>query len=218
MKYARCTVGFLITAVCFLLSAQVTEEPEILLEIESSAPVDTGVSPAVEVDSSFVEMSKDTVDGLEREPVLKTFVRAVYPQNLLRDAITGVVILDLLVSDSGRVDSLHIVKGVHPDLDSAVAAAVRQFVFTPAIAGGEPVPVILTYQYEVTLDIVMDKVEEYVNFRGVVYERGTRALVRDAEVYVSFIDTLQDTAIALPFLCTSIKSEVSVDRGSSRGA
>lgn len=199
MKYARCTVGLLIAVLCPLLYAQVTEEPEILLEIESSAYVDTGISPAIAVDSSSVEVDKDTIDGLEKEPVLRTFVKAVYPQHLLKNAITGVVTLDLLVSDSGRVDSLHIVNGIHPDLDSAVAAAVRQFVFTPAIAAGEPVPVILTYQYEVTLDEVVDKVEEYVNFRGVVYERGTRAVVRDAEVYVSFIDTLHDTAIALPF-------------------
>jgi TonB family protein len=199
MKCTGSPSSFLIFILYAVLSAQTPDEPEILLEIESSAPIDSGISTGIIDDSSSSAITTDTADAIEKEPVLQSFVKAVYPQKLLKDGITGVVTLDLLVSDSGRVDSVYIVKGIHPDLDSAVCTAVRQFVFSPAAAGGVPVPVILTYQYAITLDEVVDKVEEYTNFRGVVYERGTRAAVRDAEVYVSFIDTLYDSTLKIPF-------------------
>jgi TonB family protein len=193
------TGGFLILLLGTTLFSQTVEEPEILLEIESESPSDSTKPQEPIPGVSDSGISSDSSAAIEKEPVLINFAKAVYPRELLKDGITGVVTVDLLVNDSGRVDSIYIVKGIHPALDSAVAAAVRQFVFTPAVAGGGPVSVILTYQYEISLDEVVEKIEEYVNFSGVVYERGTRAPVRDAEVYVSFPDTLYDKAIDIPF-------------------
>ncbi|MBN2035187.1 MAG: TonB-dependent receptor [Chitinispirillaceae bacterium] len=147
----------------------------------------------------------DTADSLveqaplEKEPVLTNFVKATYPEALLKQGITGTVMLDLVVNEQGIVDSCAVVKGVHPLLDSAVAVAAARFTFSPAMAGGKPVPVLLTYEYRVTLEDVVRTITEYVNFSGRVVERGTRAPVPGALVYVTFRDTASDTTIKVPF-------------------
>ena len=48
------------------------------------------------------------------------------------------VLLELLLNDSGIVDSVSIVKKLNPILDSCALRAVYQFKFEPAIAGGNP--------------------------------------------------------------------------------
>jgi TonB family protein len=136
---------------------------------------------------------------LEKEPVLKNFIKAQYPEALSRSGVQGVVTLDLLVSEKGTVDSIAIVNGIHPDLDTAVVAAVMQFTFEPAIADSQPVPVIITYNYRISLDDLVDSLKEYVNFSGLLIEKGTRSPVVDAQVIISFSDTMSDTGLKVPF-------------------
>lgn len=136
---------------------------------------------------------------LEKEPVLVNFVKADYPQQLLAQGVAGTVTLDLLVNEKGSVDSVAVRQGVHPRLDSAVMAAAGRFVFTPAIAGSKPVPVLMTYEYHVRLDDFIRKIEDYVNLSGIVIERGTRAPVCGATLYASCTDTTKDSLLGMPF-------------------
>ena len=50
-------------------------------------------------------------------------------------------------------------------------AAARQFVFSPAEAGGQPIPVKITYRYDFTIVTKMVSVGPQVNFDGVVLDR-----------------------------------------------
>ena len=136
---------------------------------------------------------------LEKEPQLTTFVKAEYPPQLLRQAVTGTASLDLLVNEQGKVDSAKVTKGIDPLLDSAIVKAAHAFVFSPAMAGGKAVPVLISYEYRVTLEDVVRKVDEYVNFSGTVLERGTRTPLAGAMVFVSILDTAADTSIKVPF-------------------
>ncbi len=145
------------------------------------------------------EKTSDTLPPLEKEPVLGEFVPAVYPPELAKKGVNGVILLDLLVNEKGKVDSAGVVRGLHPLLDSAVVAAAKKFSFEPAIAQGKPVPVMITYEYRVTFDALIDSIQEYVNLTGTVVERGTREPVRNAEVVVSFPDTMTDTSLSVPF-------------------
>ena len=97
---------------------------------------------------------------------------APYPPELVKQGVEGTVILDLVVSDSGRVDSAAVVKGVHPALDSAALHASRAFIFTPALAAGKPVPVLMQYAYHFTIGEVVKAIAEYINFKGRIVERG----------------------------------------------
>jgi len=138
--------------------------------------------------------------SIAKLPELTAFVEADYPPEIYKQGIDGTVLMDLVVSDSGTVDSVSIVKSLHPVLDSSAAAAARKFVFTPALlANGEPVSVVLQYEYRFSLREVTEKVEKYVNFTGLLLERGTRKPLSDAMVVITFIDTLSDTSLPVPF-------------------
>ena len=126
-------------------------------------------------------------------------MKAEYPPDLVKKGIEGAVVLDLVVDTMGKVDSVAIVRGFHPRLDSSAASAARKFNFAPAKAGGRPVPVILQYVYRFSLQEVTEKIEQYVNLKGRLLERGTRAPVRDATVIVSYRDTAADSSLGVPF-------------------
>jgi TonB family protein len=134
---------------------------------------------------------------IEKEPLLIGFVEAEYPDSLLELGISGSVILDLLVNEQGNVDSAFILEGVNPATDSAVIAAVRRFKFSPAFAGGIAVPVIITYQYIITINDIKVETVDTVNFTGRVFEKGSRRRVTDAEVFLIFKDSMIDSNILL---------------------
>lgn len=143
----------------------------------------------------------DTIPSLQQEPQLISSVNVEYPSSITRLAITGTVALNLLLNERGMVDSVSVVSGLHPTLDSQVVKAVFQFKFTPAIVSGKPVPVIISYHYKITADDLLKacNIQKYINLSGMVLERGTRRPVPDMEVIVSFSDSLADSSIPLPF-------------------
>jgi len=57
--------------------------------------------------------------------------------------VQGVVILECTISPQGRVNDVKILRGI-PLLDQAAVEAVRQWVYTPTLLNGVPVPVIMT--------------------------------------------------------------------------
>lgn len=186
--------------------ADLSADMEIELEMEIDAPAEEPAEAAVEMEleldaemDSAQEQVEDSLPPIEKMPELTRFVEADYPQSVYGQGIEGTVVMDLLVSDSGTVDSVMLVQGVHPTLDSNAVAAARQFVFTPAIAAGDSVAVFLRYEYRFSLQEVVEKVEEYVNLSGRLTERGTREPVADALVVVRFADTLADTTLKVPF-------------------
>ena len=53
--------------------------------------------------------------------------------------ITGTVVVEALVDETGHVFAADVVQGVHADLDKAALAAVSDWTFEPAMEGGKPV-------------------------------------------------------------------------------
>ncbi|MDD5675159.1 MAG: TonB-dependent receptor [Chitinivibrionales bacterium] len=143
--------------------------------------------------------AQDTLPPIETMPVLKNFVRAEYPSDLVKKGVEGTVLMDLVINDSGHVDSVAVTRGLVPTLDSNALTAARQFVFTPAQAGGKPVPVLMEYAYHFTLSDVIKNIDEFVNFKGRLIELGTRKPMSNATIIVSFSDTGADTTLQVPF-------------------
>ena len=54
-----------------------------------------------------------------------------------------VVILEATISPQGKVTDIKVLRGI-PLLDQAAVEAVRQWVYTPTLLNGVPVPVIMT--------------------------------------------------------------------------
>ena len=135
----------------------------------------------------------------EVAPELLEFVEAVYPPRALKSGLEGTVVLELLVTEAGAVDSVAVVESLEPSLDAAAAAAARDFRFSPAQVGGEPVPVLLQFAYTFSLREQAQRITEYVNFRGTVKERGTRRRIAHATVVVSYASEPADTTLTVPW-------------------
>jgi protein TonB len=66
-----------------------------------------------------------------------------YPDLARRAQMSGVVIIEAVIGADGHVQDTTVLRGV-PMLDSAAVAAVRQWVYTPTLLRGVPVPVVMT--------------------------------------------------------------------------
>jgi TonB family protein len=84
------------------------------------------------------------VGGDVTAPKLLTRVEPSYPQAARDERIEGVVILEALITKSGNVVDIKVLKTVHPLVDAAAARAVGQWVYRPSTLNGEPVAVYLT--------------------------------------------------------------------------
>lgn len=164
------------------------DSTDIMIEM----PADTRVN------NQSAALSNDSFPQVDKMPEIKEFVKAEYPADLVKKGIQGTVSLELLVNESGSVDSVNVLKGLHPVLDSAAKAAAKNFKFTPAIVGNDAVAVLLQYDYRFTIEEAVDTIEKTVNFEGKLLELGTRNPISDAMVVLTFNDT-SDSTLLLPF-------------------
>jgi protein TonB len=83
------------------------------------------------------------VGGQVKAPVKIKDVSPPYPKLAEAARVQGTVILECVISPRGRVTDVKVLRGV-PLLDQAAIDAVRQWVYTPTLLNGVPVPVIMT--------------------------------------------------------------------------
>jgi len=91
------------------------------------------------------------VGGNIKEPLKIHDVRPVYPADAMASQVQGVVILEAVIGPQGNVTDARIMRSVSASLDQAALDAVRQWVFTPTLLNGVPVPVIMTVTVNFTL-------------------------------------------------------------------
>jgi protein TonB len=65
--------------------------------------------------------------------------------------VEGVVILEAIIGADGRVQEVRVLRS-KPLLDQAAIDAVRQWLFTPTLLNGVPVPVIMTVTVNFALE------------------------------------------------------------------
>ena len=83
------------------------------------------------------------IGGQVQAPALLKRVEPIYPAIAQLAAIDGVVILDAIVDEHGRVQSLKVLRG-HPLLAKAATEAVQQWEYEPLKLNGTPTPFELT--------------------------------------------------------------------------
>jgi protein TonB len=69
-------------------------------------------------------------------------VKPIYPQDAFIKKIEGTVLVEVLIDSTGRVARTRVLQSV-PALDAAALQTVNQWVFSPAIKKGRPVPTIV---------------------------------------------------------------------------
>ena len=77
-------------------------------------------------------------------------VRPAFPEAAQAAGLQGVVIAEVVVDETGRVASAHLLRAI-PLLEDAALAAVRQWRFDPMVVDGRPVPVRMTVTVNFTL-------------------------------------------------------------------
>ena len=83
------------------------------------------------------------VGGQIKEPKKLKNVAPVYPDIAKQARVQGIVILECTISPQGKVTDVKVLRGI-PLLDAAATEAVRQWVYSPTLLNGVPVPVIMT--------------------------------------------------------------------------
>ena len=83
------------------------------------------------------------VGGQIKEPKKLKTVNPAYPDIAKQARVQGVVILECTISPQGKVTDVKILRGI-PLLDAAAVDAVKQWVYSPTLLNGVPVPVIMT--------------------------------------------------------------------------
>jgi protein TonB len=90
---------------------------------------------------------------LSRRPKPVDIAKAEYPIEARRAGREGVVVISLLLDETGAVREATVKKGLGFGLDEAARAALLRSRFTPALdRTGEPVATRITYKYEFVLD------------------------------------------------------------------
>lgn len=90
------------------------------------------------------------VGGHIRAPQKTRDVRPTYPPIAQSARVQGIVILEATIGLDGAVKDVKVLRSI-PLLDQAAIDAVRQWVFTPTLLNGVPVPVIMTATVQFTL-------------------------------------------------------------------
>lgn len=85
--------------------------------------------------------------GVEAPRIVKE-VRALYTDDARRRGIEGDVVLEVIVTRTGSVDQVRVVRGLGAGLDQNAIAAVRQWKFDPARRQGAPVDVVVEVSVE----------------------------------------------------------------------
>ena len=90
------------------------------------------------------------VGGVIREPQRIVDVPPVYPAIAVAARKEGVVILEAMLDETGKVAQLRVLRS-EPLLDAAALDAVRRWRYTPTLLNNVPVPVLLTVTVRFTL-------------------------------------------------------------------
>jgi len=83
------------------------------------------------------------IGGKIKEPTKVRHVPPVYPPIAQQARVEGVVIVEAIIGTDGRVQQARVLQS-KPLLAEAALTAVRQWLFTPTLLNGVPVPVIMT--------------------------------------------------------------------------
>jgi len=81
------------------------------------------------------------LDEVDSPPRAATQVKFTYPRKARRRNITGVVKIEYIVDENGKVADVTIVESPSEILSEATAEAIRDVRFSPATKGGRPVKV-----------------------------------------------------------------------------
>ena len=83
------------------------------------------------------------VGGTIPAPTKTKDVKPIYPPEAQQSRVSGIVILEAIIGEDGKMRSVTVIRSV-PLLDQAAINAVMQWEYTPTFVNGVAVPVVIT--------------------------------------------------------------------------
>jgi protein TonB len=85
------------------------------------------------------------IGGQLKAPELRHRVEPIYPSIAVSAKMQGIVILEAIVDEEGRVTDVRVLRspGYAGVLDRAAIAAVKQWIYSPVLLNGRPTPFVL---------------------------------------------------------------------------
>jgi len=141
---------------------------------------------------------------LTRLPELVERAEPTYPVEASDAGVESAVLLEIHVDPTGAVLSVSVLESGGEAFDAAAVEAAERFVFTPAYAGDDPVPVVITYEMAFTLGPELGEdpppasggpSDDPENLCGRVCTCGSRDPVLAASVYIEALglETVTDS-------------------------
>jgi TonB family protein len=118
------------------------KDPEPFIQTAAAEAL-VKVRPRPTATASLPRRPPVRVAGPIREPRKVKDVAAIYPANAKAAGAHGVVVLEALIDEGGRVSEVKVLRGI-PGLDDAAMTAVKEWLYEPTLIGGQATPVILT--------------------------------------------------------------------------
>ncbi len=122
------------------------------LEIKTSPAVPSAAPATAPASGAGGTGSFRSIAQVSQLPQFIKQVKAVYPPAAKQANIEGVVILQVDIDASGAVKKVDLIQGLGYGCDESAIEAVQQSTFSPAYAGGEPVPVRVRIPYRFKFD------------------------------------------------------------------
>ncbi len=85
--------------------------------------------------------SADSICGEITHPVVTEKVNPKYPESAREDKVTGVVVVETVITEEGIVDDIRVLESTDERLSTAAVEAIEQWRFEPALCDGTPVGV-----------------------------------------------------------------------------
>jgi TonB family protein len=82
--------------------------------------------------------------GRIKEPKKLRHLNPWYPGGAQQARVQGTVVLEAVIGPSGCVGALKVIRSHHPQLDLVALITAAQWLYTPTLLDGRPVPVIMT--------------------------------------------------------------------------
>jgi protein TonB len=89
---------------------------------------------------------------ISKMPNLKSEVRIPYPPEARKNNIEGLVVLEILIDETGKVRAASLIEGPGYGLNEAALNAIYSFAFSPAMVEQKPVAVKIRYGYRFILN------------------------------------------------------------------
>jgi len=119
----------------------------LLAEAPGATPPPSKAADRCHFDPDKIDVQRDIV-----APKKVKHVPPVYPQAAKESGKSGTVVVEVVLSPSGKPVKTSIKTSIDPDLDRAAMEAVQQWEYTPTLVLGQACPTVLDVSVRFTLD------------------------------------------------------------------